>query len=77
MVDCALYDMHLMFHFFRSVAVDQVFDCFGAVYYFCHHFVSMCDGGPGKLSVAKMYCVCEALIAGGFYVAPMCKVVLM
>ena len=31
----------------------------------------MCDGGSGNLSVVKLYCVCEAFVVGGFYVAPM------
>ena len=66
--------MNQLFYFFVSVAIAQVFDCFGAICYCCHHFFSMCDGGLGKLYVAKLYFVYEVLVSGGFYVVPMCTI---
>ena len=65
----------IFFHFVVSVAVAQVLDGFGEIFYGFHHFICMCDGGSRKFPVEKMYCVCELLVAGGFYVAPMCAVV--
>ena len=67
--------MNKLFHFFISVAVAQVLDDFGAIYYFCHNFLCIYDGGSDKFSIAKIYCVCESLVAGGFFVASMCTVV--
>ena len=60
-----------LLHFVGAVAVDQVIDEFGAIYYFCHHFIYMCNGGPLNFLVAEVYCIYELLVAGGFYVAPM------
>ena len=71
----ALCDLNHLVHFFGSVSIAQVFYCFGAVCYCCHHFVSMSDGVSGELSVVEMNCVCETFIVGEFYVAYICLVV--
>ena len=75
MVDCVPCYLKKLFHFVGYVSVAQVLDGFGAILYCCHHFVCMCDGSSCKFPVAKMYCVCESLVAGGFYVAPICTIV--
>ena len=56
-------------------AVAQFFDGFGSIQYCCHHFICMCYGGSRNFPVAKIYFICELLVAGGFYVAPMRTIV--
>ena len=64
-----------MSHFFVSIVIAQVFNCFGAISYCVHDFFSMCDGGSGELLVVEIDGVCETFSVGGFYVASMCAIV--
>ena len=68
--------MNYFSNFFASIAISQVFNCFGAICYCGYYFVSMCDGGSGELLVVEMDGVYETFSVGRFYVASMCAVVL-